>query len=334
MTPPRLALLAGLLAFSGVTAAAAQDTLNALAQQINLRVVKIYGGEAGLLAGYGSGVLVSSDGQIVTVLSALLDSSNLRVELASGRQLPARVVARDPQRRLALLQIAAEELPAVTLAAEPPAVGDWIIAAANAFQVAAGYEPVTLTPGIVAGIAPLEGRRRTQTFRYTGEVLLTDVVLSTPGSAGGGVFNLAGELVGIIGPAVQSRRTGTWLNYAFPAASVAAFLEAAEQGDLAPGPTTDEQPPRAGYLGLQLLDFVGLDQPAYIERVHRRGPARAAGLRPNDLIVAIDGEPVETCREAGELIDSLAPGETVTMTVKRGEALQPIPVTVEPPPAQ
>jgi serine protease Do len=308
-------------------AATAETSLADLALSVNQRVVKIYGGQAGQLAGYGSGVLVSADGEIVTVASALLETTNLRVELSTGKTLRAEVVHRDFRQQLALLKIDMDSLPFAELRPTRPGVGDWIIAATNAFQVAAAHEPVTLTPGVVAGWTQLQAKRRAQPFLYDGEVLLTDMVLAVPGAAGGGLFDLDGQLVGLVGQAVQSERTMTWLNYGIPAEVVGAFLEAARQPpSVRAGPTVSEVPPARAYLGIALLDFVGLDQPAYVERVHLNSPASAAGLRANDLVVAVDGEPIESCAAAQEAFARLKVGERVTLTIKRGETLLSIPI--------
>lgn len=304
----------------------------AAAQQ---RVVKLYGGALGREHGYGSGVIVSPDGRIVTTLSVLLETPALRVVLPDGRRLPARVVRRDERRQLALLEIDAEDLPAFTLdTSEHLRPGDWVIAASNAFKVASGPEPVSITVGGFAGRTQLAARRRAQEFAYGGEALLTDIIVSAPGSAGGALVDLDGRLVGVIGKPVISRRTHTWVNYAVPVEQVRAFLESdstSPAAALLPGASA---PPVDGRqrlldLGVRLFDVGGQVRLAYVERVRAGSAARRAGLRVDDLILAVNGEPVETCQEVFARIGAVSPDEPVELLVKRGGDALPIDIVPE-----
>jgi len=276
-------------------------------------------------------VLVSADGQIVTTLSVLLESPALRAVLPDGRRFPARIMKRDERRQLALLQIGADGLPFF----EPGGsqhlrAGDWVVAAANPFKVAEGPEPASIAVGVFSGRAELAGRRRAQDFAYEGPVLITDIIIATPGSAGGALVDAAGQLVGLIGKAVISKRTNTWANYALPSEQIAAFLSNADAASTADA-TLDDGTRRSRlrpYLGIRLFDVGGRARPAYVERVQPDSPARQAGVRPNDLILSLAGEAVRTCGDFYSVRENLRTGERITVVVKHGDELKTVELTV------
>jgi S1-C subfamily serine protease len=287
------------------------------------RVVKLYGAALGREKAYGSGVLVSSDGQIVTALSLMLEGQALRAVLPDGRSFPAQVERRDAGRQLALLKIGAVNLPYFELAdSKQLATGDWLIAAANAFKVADGPEPVSISIGVLSGRTDLSARLRAQDFPYDGPVLLTDMIIATPGSPGGAVVDVQGRLVGLIGRTVISKRTNTWVNYALPVEQVAAFLRGEEYRPRAAGSETASGADRTPLsVGMRLFDIGGRTRPAYVERVRPNSPAVWAGVRPDDLVLSVNGETVATCDELRRAFTSAPPGLPLTLVVKRGEAL-------------
>ena len=294
------------------------------------RVVKLYGASIGREQGYGSGILISSDGRIVTTLSILLESPSIRVVLSDGRRFAGRVVARDARRQLAEIRIDANALPYFELGdsthLEP---GDWIISAANPFKVAVGPEPVSFMAGVFSGRAALAARRRAQDFAYTGQVLLTDIIVATPGSAGGALVDIRGRLVGLIGKAVIDTRTNTWANYGLPVEEIAAFVN---HGDEDPRQTADADSPSASALprlGLRLFDVGGRVRPAYVERVQPGSAARRAGIRSGDLILSVAGTPVASCEEFDEAMRELHSNQSIEVVVKRGEKVLSMPLTVE-----
>ncbi len=299
------------------------------------RVVKLYGASVGRVKGYGSGVIVSSDGYIVTALSSLLESEVPRVVLPDGRRLAAAVVARDEVRQLALLKVEATDLPHFELGTSQHLTGgDWVIAAANPFKVADGPEPVSVAIGVLSGRARLDARRRMQEIPYDGPVLLTDVIVSSPGSAGGALIDLDGRLVGVIGKEVQSRLTNTWLNYAMPVEQVAEFVMQAREPAAARASSDSPPQPPAGIepaqVGLRLFDVAGRESPAYVERVRANSPAARADIRPNDLILSLNGQPVATCDDFTRLLAGIPPTVRLELTLKRGEQVIFAELTVEP----
>lgn len=316
----RLAVI--MVCLCSVAAAQTEDSLPAAADYATQRVVKIYGAGIGLAKDYAVGVVVSADGRIVTVDAALLESDSLRVVLPDGRRLPAEVLARDAARQLALLKVEATELPCFELGASDSLLpGDWVLAAANPFKVAAGPEPVSVAAGVFAGRAPLAARRRAQDFAYEGSVLLTDIVVATPGSAGGALVDCDGRLMGVIGKAVISVRTNTWINYALPVEEVAKFVANPASAQTASVDTKREDHVDVGF---RLFDVGGRWRPAYVERVRRDSPAAAAGLRSGDLILAVNDTPVQSCEEFDSQRSRLTGGATVSLLIKRGEQVESI----------
>lgn len=287
------------------------------------RVVKLYGRGIGRATAYGSGVIISTAGEIVTGLSSLLESPTLRVALPDGRRAIAKVVARDEQRQLALLKcdVKCEAAFELTSSADLKP-GDWLVAASNTFKVAEGPEAVSVSAGIFSGRVTLAARRRQQEFVYDGLVLLTDVIVSTPGAEGGALVDSTGRLVGLLGKAVTSKRTNTWISYALPVEEVAAFVQAARQpGGLvtATRPVTPTLIPasRPVDIGIRLFDLGGTSMPPYVERVRPGSLASAAGLAVNDLLLTVAGEHVATCAEARTALERLQLGRTVELSIKR-----------------
>lgn len=290
------------------------------------RVVKVHG------AGYGSGVVISEDGDILTTASVLLEGRSLRVVLPDGRSLPARVSRRDERRQLALLKVEALELPHFKLSSSAHLrPGDWLIAAANPFKVAAGPEPVSVSVGVLTARTNLDARRGTQDFPYRGPVLLTDVLTTAPGSAGGALVDIEGNLVGLIGKRVISKRTNTWLNYALPVEELRAFLAPQEhRSDPVAAAAVDPREWAVTDLGLRLLDFGARDRPAYVERVRAESPASRAGIKPNDLVMTVNGERAGTCAAFYAALRKVPAGERIRLVIKRGEDVRPIEIDPEP----
>lgn len=290
------------------------------------RVVKVYGATIGREPGYASGVIVGADGSIVTALSVLLEAQSLNVVLTDGRQFAARIEKRDERRQLALLQIDATDLPYFELTdSEHLLPGDWLLAAANPFKVAVGPEPVSVALGSFSGRTTLSARRRSQDFPYNGPVLLTDVVVATPGSAGGAVVDLRGRLVGVIGKAAISNLTNTWINYALPVEEVRAFVSGAPLTDPA---VATHDPDALPDLGIRVFDVGGRARPAYIERIRPGSAARDSDLRPNDLILSLAGERIATCDDFEAVLSKLRPGQTIEIVVKRGELVLSVELVV------
>jgi serine protease Do len=248
--------------------------------------------------------------------------------LDDGRRFFAAVIARDERRQLALLKIEAPDLPCFSLgSSEGLQPGDWLVSAANPFKVADGPEAVSTAVGVFSGRAPLVARRRKQDYPYDGEVLLVDVLVSTPGSAGGALVDAGGRLVGILGKQVTSTRTNTWLNYAMPVEEVAAFVANPQAAEESAAAALSAIPTEQADLGILLFNVGGRQRPAYVERVRGGSPAALAGVATDDLILSVAGQPIATCEEFFEVQSQLRPQQEIELLVKRGEEVLPLLLT-------
>jgi len=322
------------------------------------RVVKLYGLGVGEQAGYGSGVLVSEDGHVLTVFSLLIDARRVRAVTADGTPYKADVVYRDAKRQLALLKLGPDveggarreeatvgPFPYFDLSRESSlAPGDWVLAAGNAFQVAYGAEPVSLAHGIISARTRLDARRRLKDFSYRDEVLVIDAITSNPGAPGSAVVNVSGEFVGMIGRVVTSNRTHTNFNYAMPRDVLYEFFREATAppdgtappggGSVTVGMTAGATSPpgdvsrfdpgiRVARLGYQtVLPFV--------ERVRFGSPGQRAGVRKDDLILSMNGRAVPDADAYEERLAALGSDEPIDLVLRRGETVLTVRIERKP----
>jgi serine protease Do len=313
-------------------------TLGEVVQQVNQKTVKLYGsgGFRGLNS-YGSGVLISADGYILTVASPLLDTSDLLVHLSDGRRLHAKVVVAEPELDAALLKIdKADDLPhfevnkaAKAHLAQP---GDWVLGFSNQFEIATREEPVSVQHGVIAAYAKLHGRRGIFEAPYTGEVYIVDAITNNPGAAGGAVTTRTGELIGIIGKELRNTLSDTWVNYAVPIRALASFSEKGMKGEYKPIVREKPTSGPGGFHGIILVPNVVERTPPYIEDTIAGSPAAKAGLRPDDLIVYVDGEKITSIKEFHDIVDRARPGTAFKIEVRRGDKLTTVDLKLASPP--
>lgn len=320
-------LMAGMLL--AAPAFAADGLFSSAIDKATQRVLKLYGARAGREAGYGSAVLVSADGYAVTTLSVLLEAHDLRAVAADGRTFHPKVVARDPVRQLALLKLQANDLPHFQLdhaGSTHLGPGAFVLTVGNPFKVAEGTESVSVALGMVSQRVHLEARDLTQDFPYRGPVLLLDTITANPGAAGGAVVDLDGNLVGLVGEIVTSRRTNTRLNYCLPVEQVAEFFRQATDPTYQPASRPAER--ECGYHGIKLFELHFRRSAAYIDGVAAGSPAEQAGLQSDDLILAVGAEPVRDAASFHRLVSQYQPNETVTLVVKRGQEVHTVDLTL------
>lgn len=312
--------------------ACAQDQANvdgvfakaaALAQQ---RTVKVYGGGVGRVIGYSTGIVVSPNGEILVAQGAQLSAASLRVTLANGQTYPAQVVRRSGPLQAAILKIEAST-PEYFDLSKPSEVGpgDWILAVSNAFKVAEGTEPLSLNVGVFALRTQLQGRRGVQDVPYTGDLILLDAITSNPGAAGGAVVDDEGKLVGMIGRLIEDTGTNTRINYAAPVDRLAKFVAGAEETAVADNGTpepnattgTSGNSNKPVDLGIRLFRLGGRKGAAYVDRVIPNSPAAAAGVRADDLILAVNGQTIRTSDEYQKAVAALPAGSDPVLDVKR-----------------
>jgi serine protease Do len=318
------------------------------------RVVKLYGLGVGAQSGYGSGVLVSPDGLVLTVFSLLIDSEHIRAVTNEGTTYEADVVFRDADRQLALLQLKARPLvapssaepvasPAKTFdpfpyfdvscaapsAGEAPGstcpdlqIGDWVVAAGNPFKVADGAEPVSIAHGICSARTRLDAKRKVKDFPYHGDVLVIDAITSNPGAPGSAIVDIEGRFAGMIGRVVVSNRTHTHFNYAMPRDVLAEFMReatnpAAAMASRSARRAQEEVPAPIIDVGLRISRTGYKELPPFVERVRKGSPAEKAGVLKDDLILSINNANVADVREFDDRWQTLNPGEPIDLVIRR-----------------
>ena len=303
--------------------AAAVDDVDAVPQRVAAaaarKVVKIHGaGGIRGLESYQSGILVSPDGRILTASSTVLDSDEIDCVLDDGRRFRGTLVGVDPRREIAMLSIEAEDLPCFTLeTAAPAAPGTRILALSNLFGVAAGDERVSVQRGVVSALVPLEARRGPAEAAYTGDVYVLDCTTNNPGSPGGAVVDSAGRLVGMLGKELRSTASGIWLNYALPAEALSRGGELILSGTVEPAAPV---PPVAFPLrsvGIVLVPDLLDRTPPFVESVLPDSAAARAGLRADDLIIAVAGRSVASRAAVQRAVGGIAPGDPIPLAVVR-----------------
>jgi serine protease DegQ len=254
----------------------------------------------------GSGVIVSSNGYILTNHHVIEAADEIQVALANGQTLPARVVGADPETDLAVLKISANALPAITFAqADSLKVGDWVLAVGNPFGVGQ-----TVTAGIVSALG------RTHLGINTFENFIQTDAAINPGNSGGALVDASGHLVGV-NSAIYSRTGGSQgIGFAIPVSIARQVMEQIiKSGSVTRGwvgiEVQDLTPELAESFGLKATEG------ALIAGVLKGGPADNGGVRPGDILLAVNGSAVDDSASLLNLIAALKPGENARLTVSR-----------------
>jgi serine protease Do len=317
----------------------ADKSLAGVIQNVQPKIVKIYGagGFRGLEA-YQSGFLISPDGHVLTAYSYVLDADYITCSLDDGRKLEAKLVGADPRLEIAVLKVEGKDLPHFDLARVATAVeGTRTLAFSNLFGIAVGEEPASVQRGIVAAVTALEARRGVFESLYTGRVYVVDAMTNNPGAAGGALTNLHGELLGMIGKELRNARNNTWLNYAIPISELAASIDQIRAGKAPPIPETsaEKRLPNAmtpGALGIVMVPNILPRTPPFIEGVRRGSPADKAGVKPDDIVLFVDEQLIQSVAALDAVFGRIAIDERIRLTVERDRKL--VEVTLEVPPEE
>ncbi|MFT5533980.1 MAG: serine protease DegQ [Burkholderiaceae bacterium] len=254
----------------------------------------------------GSGVIISSQGYILTNNHVIEAADEIEVAFADGRKAVAKVVGADPETDLAVVKVALQNLPAITLGRiEQAMVGDVVLAIGNPFGVGQ-----TVTMGIISAL----GRNHLNINTFE-NFIQTDAAIN-PGNSGGALIDANGNLLGI-NTAIYSRSGGSLgIGFAIPVSTAKMVMESIiKTGSVV-----------RGWIGVEpqditpeLAESFGLNRKsgAIIAGVQRNGPADRAGMRPGDILVAVEGKPVTDTTEMLNLIAQLTPGDKAKMTVQR-----------------
>jgi serine protease Do len=288
-------------------------------------------------AGVGSGVIYDSQGHILTNNHVVTGAQKLLVTLPDGRSFPGKVVGADPQTDLAVVQISGNNLPVAQLGdASQLQVGDWVVAIGNALALEGGP---TVSTGVVSALNRSVQEPGSNPNSNSGGPLLYNLVQTdapiNPGNSGGALVNLAGQVIGIntlvagqAEPGVQAQGIGfaISINTAKP---IADQLVSAGHVD-------------HPYLGINYQPLnpaiaaqagVSQTQGALIGQVVTGSPAEQAGLQANDVITAVDNQPLKNDSDLGQFLNTHKPGDQVTLTVARGNQSMSIKVTLGTMPA-
>lgn len=255
--------------------------------------------------GSGSGAIIRRDGMILTNAHVVGDAHTVNVGLADGRSMQGTVLGRDPTLDVAVVRVSAANLPAATLGnSDALQVGQLAIAIGNPLGLNR-----TVTTGVISAL------NRSPSGDLSGNTFVqTDAAIS-PGNSGGPLVNSSGQVVGInsaelLGQGVQG------LGFAIP---INLAMEMANQV-LATGHYVRP------FIGIGYADVdstlaryydLPVKQGVMVGEVQRGSPADAAGFRPQDIIVSMDGQPVRGGGDLGRILRGHKPGDTVTFQVVR-----------------
>jgi S1-C subfamily serine protease len=328
----RLASIYLALAFVSIGFAADEDSvsLNRTSEQLVVQsersIVKLYGaGGARGLESYQTGIVIGDGTLILTSWSTVLDVEKVRVVTFDGRRLDAETVGVDPQCELALLRIPDAGLPGYTLDPEiVPRVGQRVFAISNLFGIAAGNESCSAQKGVVMAIAPLTKRKGSLKTLFQGRVIVVDVMTNNPGAAGGGLIDLSGRLIGVIGKELRDEQAGIWINYALPVDVVKNSVDRILSGQTtssAAAATTVAEPHRLADLGLALIPDVLPKTPAFVDWVREDSMAARAGMQPNDLILLVNDTRVDSRKGLERILSTINRADSFQLLVQRGQEL-------------
>ena len=271
----------------------------------------------------GSGVIVRGDGMIVTNLHVIEGADKVNVVLADRREFDAMIVGSDEQSDLSVLKIdpGNEKLPHLELRdSDELKVGDLVLAVGNPFGVGQ-----TVTSGIVSALARSIGsEKQLKSF------IQTDAAIN-PGNSGGALVSMDGRLVGV-NTAIFSKSGGSHgIGFAIPSNMVRAVVNGLEaNGKLVR--------PWLGAYGQAVTSDIamslGMQRPlgVIVSQVHSGGSAGRAGVRPGDVVLALNGHEIETAEDLAYRVATLPVGDTAALRVLRGGKIIPLTVDLEPAP--
>jgi serine protease Do len=270
--------------------------------------------------GYGSGVIISADGYIVTNNHVIEGADEISVTLNDRRNYQAKVIGTDPSTDIALIKIEEKGLSFITFGnSDELKVGEWVLAVGN---------PLNLTSTVTAGIVSAKGRsigilggnnRAQRDKSYSNlsieSFIQTDAAVN-PGNSGGALVNTRGELVGINTAIISSSNAFSGYSFAVSVSIVKKVVtDIKEYGSV-----------QRAILGIDISDItpelskekkIDVTEGVYIHAVGERSGALDAGVKEGDIVIAVDGEKVTRAAELQEKISRYRPGDKVRLTVLR-----------------
>ena len=258
--------------------------------------------------GSGSGVIVSSDGYIITNHHVIETAEEIQITTNDNQSYEAKIIGSDEQNDIALLKIeSSEELPyAVFGDSDSTQIGEWVLAVGN---------PFNLTSTVTAGIISAKSRSLDPTGRTTQSYIQTDAAVN-PGNSGGALINEKGELIGI-NTAIQTQ-TGSYVGYSFAVPSNIAkkvIEDILEYGIVQYGflGVTGTSLNSARAKELDVSDTEGF----YINGIDKESGAKSAGIKIGDIIKDIDGIKISKFSDLKGYLNTKRPNDIVNINLKR-----------------
>jgi serine protease Do len=265
----------------------------------------------------GSGFIIRKDGYIVTNNHLVQNATKITVKLLDDKEFVAKVIGTDPQTDIAVLKIEAQNLPIVILGdSDATEVGEWVVAIGN---------PFGLSHSLSAGIISAKGRSNVRIADYE-NFLQTDAAIN-PGNSGGALVDLEGKVIGI-NTAIYSRSGGYMgIGFAIPINMAKTIIDQL----IGKGAVV------RGFMGVKIQELTqdlatsfGMKdrKGILIAQLEKDGPADKAGLKQGDVIVSLDGKPVNGLGEFRNTIASTKPGTMHLVGVLRDQKTLTLQVTI------
>lgn len=255
--------------------------------------------------GSGSGEIFTEDGYIMTNSHVVEGSSTVKVELTDGRRLDGKVIGTDPETDIAVVKVEADKLPVVPLGtAMDVQIGEPVIAIGNPLGLQGGP---TVTTGIVSALGREVDTENGKLF----DMIQTDAAIA-PGSSGGALLDAEGTVIGITTAIAVSSAGAEGIGFATP-------IEVAR--NVAQQIIENGKVTRAllGVIGDTVIDSgTGRDSGVKVTRVTPGSAADQAGIKADDVIVEVNGKPIESFANLKVLIRALKPGDEISITTERG----------------
>lgn len=270
----------------------------------------------------GSGVIVRSDGYILTNDHVAGGADDVRVTLQDGREFPGKVF-RDPVTDLAVIKVEATNLPVASMADSTKVnAGDWAIAIGNPFGL-----NNTLTVGVVSALEREEyipDSEISEGGRYYASLIQTDAAIN-PGNSGGPLLNIDGQVIGINVMIESPSGANAGIGFAIPSNTAKFVLDQlVTKGKVV-----------RGYLGIGPADVKPVDAERYgvkdgalVQSVEDGTPAAKAGIQVTDVIVSFNGKPVKSALDLRDIAAATAPGTKVPVVIVRNKQRQTVQVTL------
>jgi len=279
------------------------------------------------VAGFGSGVIISSDGYIVTNNHVIDGAEEIEVTLNDKRTFKAKLIGRDPDTDIAMLKIDADNLLFITYGnSDALKVGQWVLAVGNPYNLTS-----TVTAGIISAknrnLNILNGNRENQQNNSAIESFIQTDAAVNPGNSGGALVNIRGELVGITTAIASPTGSYAGNSFAIPVTIVKKVIaDLIEYGKV-----------QRAMLGVTINDIddalakkKGLDkiEGVYVAGIMTGGSAESAGIKEGDVILSVNGTNVNSSSELQEAISRYRPNDKVEVVINHENKKKQISVTL------